>query len=315
LQDAFSYPLPIKPFQVTEQVIESGKIRAENSKQISVKVDQFISPNTAKLEVTIANTLIPQVITAFEDMLKDDDLPFLETSASQLAIAANLKLLSQSQNLKLPKFNLEQIAIRALANIQTLQLANGGFARYPAQTNSDPYVSPYAARAIAQAIAAKFPVLATLLPKTKSYLQKILANPNFESEEKLINPNQVRLDTLLALAELGEKRNDFVADIYRDRAQLDITAQSNLARLLIQLPEWKTRVIALAQEVNQNISQTGRTAVVNYPMGWNWLNSNTVAQAQAVRLCVRQFGNSRLRSPLARTIGSPTSRQVGKYLR
>jgi alpha-2-macroglobulin len=67
---------------------------------------------------------------------------------------------------------------------------------------------------------------------------------------------------------------------------LDITAQSNLARLLIQLPEWKSQANSLAQEVNQNISQTGRTSVVNYPMGWNWLNSPTVAQAQALRLCV-----------------------------
>jgi alpha-2-macroglobulin len=216
-QDAFSYTLPIKPFQVTEQVIETGRIREENAKSINVKVDEYISPHSAKLEVTIANTLIPEVIAiaALDDVLKDKDLRFLETSASQLALAANLKLLSQSQNLKLPKFaanlkllsqsqnlklpkfNLEQIAAHAIENIQSLQRANGGFARYPSQTNSDPYVTPYAARAIAQAIAAKFPVPATLLPRAKAYLQKILANPNFESETKVLNPNQVRLDILL----------------------------------------------------------------------------------------------------------------------
>ena len=41
-------------------------------------------------------------------------------------------------------------------------------------------------------------------------------------------------------------------------------------------------------QLQKNIYETGRTAVVNLPRSWGWMSSNTTTQAQALRLFIDQ---------------------------
>jgi uncharacterized protein YfaS (alpha-2-macroglobulin family) len=92
----------------------------------------------------------------------------------------------------------------------------------------------------------------------------------------------------MALAELGDKRNTFLADIYRQRDAFDVVTQIKLTRYLSQFPEWQDESKQLLSQLQQNIYDTGRTAVVSLPRSWGWMSSPTTAQAQALRLFVTQ---------------------------
>jgi hypothetical protein len=78
-----------------------------------------------------------------------------------------------------------------------------------------------------------------MISRASSYLKKILANP---AHTIFAENNCARISatgSFNALAELGEKRNEFLADIYAQHSQLDQVAQIKLARYLSQFPEWQ----------------------------------------------------------------------------
>jgi uncharacterized protein YfaS (alpha-2-macroglobulin family) len=72
-----------------------------------------------------------------------------------------------------------------------------------------------------------------------------------------------------------------------------------LARYLSQFPDWQADAKTLAEELQEVVNQTGRSATVNLPQNWRWLNSETAIQAQALRLFIAQSGNSNLVNRLA----------------
>ncbi len=92
----------------------------------------------------------------------------------------------------------------------------------------------------------------------------------------------------MALAELGEKRNEFLADIYAQHSELDRVAQIKLARYLSQFPEWQKESQTLFNQLQETVYETGRSATVNLPRSWSWISSPTTAQAQALRLFIAQ---------------------------
>lgn len=98
----------------------------------------------------------------------------------------------------------------------------------------------------------------------------------------------MQLNALMALAQLGEKRNTFLSDIYQQRDAFDLTTQIKLARYLSQFPEWQDESKQLLNKLQQNIYETGRTAVVSLPNRWGWMNSSTTTQAQALRFFIAQ---------------------------
>ncbi len=98
----------------------------------------------------------------------------------------------------------------------------------------------------------------------------------------------MRLEALIALAELGEQRNDFLADLYAKRNQFDLIDQLKLARYLSRFPDWQQEAKAMANQLQETVYETGRTATVNLPQGWRWLNSPTTAQAEALQLFIAQ---------------------------
>jgi hypothetical protein len=294
--DAFEVPLEIKSLEITEQVVETG---ATNNKQVKIplNIDKKVVPGTGGLEVSLASTLIPEITVPAQQVLKEEQLPFLEPAASQLAIAARVQTLAQKYNQPVANFDLAQSANQALERIQKLQQPDGGFAAWPEQTSSDPFITAYAAEAIAQA-SRSFTRAQSLAPlqsdselisRVRGYLQKILADPGqYDFCTQALCKNQVRLSALSALAELGDKRSDFLADLYEQREQFDPGNRLKLARYLFQFPQWQPEAQALTDQLQETISETGRTATVNLPPDWRWLSSTTATQAQALRLLIAQ---------------------------
>jgi alpha-2-macroglobulin len=302
--DAFEVPLEIKPLEVTEEVVETGVIpnsfetqrsakgnakdRRVFKSQIAIRVkiplnvDKNVFPGAGGLDIQLASNLIPEIKAPAKQVMEDDDLPFAEPAASKLIIAANLQTLSEKYGQTFPEFNFTKQSSQAIAQLQKLQLADGGFAAYPGQEKSDPWISLYVAESLAKAN-----VDAGMIPRLKGYLQKILANPGqFEFCKQQPCKSQIQLNALIATAQFGEKRNSFLTDIYQQRNKFDLVTQIKLTRYLSEFPEWEDESKQLLQQLQQNIYETGRSAVINLPRSWGWMNSPTTAQAQAIRLFI-----------------------------
>ncbi|MEB3294447.1 MAG: alpha-2-macroglobulin family protein [Synechococcales bacterium] len=285
-QDGFEIPLPVLPLEITEQVIEAGA--TEQSAQLKLKVDPNMATDMGGLEITLANSLLPAIAAPAQETFTEEDFPFLETAASRLSIAASLKSLKQRHPKIAGELNLDQIAKQSLNQLQKLQKTDGGFAFFPRSESSSLWMTPYAAEAIAQAKAAGFPVQETLVKNLKGYLSKALANPKEKESwcHTSLCQAERRLDLLQGLAALGDKRSEFLADIYGQREKLDFSQRIKLARYLDQFADWKDESKTLADQINKQIYQTGRNATVNLPQGWQWMYSNTLAQSEALQLAI-----------------------------
>ncbi|KOP27168.1 hypothetical protein AMR41_07440 [Hapalosiphon sp. MRB220] len=286
--DAFEVPLEIQPLTITEQVVETGVTNKQV--KIPLNVEKNTLPQAGGLDIQLASTLIPEIKAPAQEVWQDNDLPFAEPAASQLLIAANLQTLLEKYGQTFTEFNSTKQASQALEKLQKLQLSDGGFAAFPGQEKSDPWISAYTAESLATANQV-FPNLidTTMLSRLKGYLQKILANPGtYEFCKQQPCKSQMQLNSLIAVAELGEKRNTFVTDIYQQRQAFDTATQIKLARYLSQLSEWQDESKQLLQQLQQYIYETGRTATVSLPRSWGWMNSTTTAQAQALRLFISQ---------------------------
>jgi uncharacterized protein YfaS (alpha-2-macroglobulin family) len=284
--DAFEVPLEIKPIEITEQVVETGV--TEKQVKIPLNVDKNTIPTAGGLDIQLASSLIPEIKAPAQQVLADDALPFTEPAASQLIIAANLQTLTQKYGQTFAEFNPQKQANQAIEKLQKLQIADGGFAAFPGQEKSDPWVSGYAAESLAKANQV-FPGLVDtgITSRLKGYLQKVLANPGqYEFCKQQLCKNQLQFNTLIALAELGDKRNSFLADINQQREKFDVVTQIKLARYLSQFPEWKNESQKMLTQLQKNVYETGRTAVVSLPPSWEWMSSSTTTQAQAIRLFI-----------------------------
>ncbi|MGI8502604.1 MAG: alpha-2-macroglobulin family protein [Hassallia sp.] len=302
--DAFEVPLEIKPLEITEEVVETGvipnsfetqrsakgnakdrrvfKSQIANQVKIPLNVDKNVFPGAGGLDIQLASTLIPEIKAPAKEVIEDDDLPFAEPAASKLIIAANLQTLSEKYGQTFPEFNFPKQSTQAIAQLQKLQLADGGFAAYPKQEKSDPWISLYVAESLAKANSNS-----QMIPRLKGYLQKILANPGqFEFCKQQPCKSQMQLNALMSTAQFGDKRNSFLTDIYQQRNNFDLVTQIKLTRYLSEFPEWEDESKQLLQQLQQYIYETGRTAVINLPSSWGWMNSPTTAQAQALRLFI-----------------------------
>lgn len=290
ISDAFEVPLELKSLELTEQVIETGT--TTNQAKIPLNVDPNVAPDAGGLQVSLASTLIPTIAAPTKQLLDETELPFLEPAASQLTIAAALQSLSSTYGQTLANFNSQQQTLQALERLQKLQKPDGGFAAYPGQERSDPFVTPYTAQSLARAsrvLSEQVPSVRAMVPSVTAYLKKLLADPGqYDFCKEPLCKSQVRLEALIALSELGEPRTDFLADLYAQRDRFDPVSQIKLARYLSQFPNWQTEAKGMADQLQETVYQTGRNATVNLPQGWQWLNSPTTAQAQALRLAIGQ---------------------------
>jgi uncharacterized protein YfaS (alpha-2-macroglobulin family) len=302
ITDGFTVPLEIKPLEITEQVVETGV--SERQVKIPVNIAKNTFREAGGLDIQLASTLIPAIIAPAQQVLENNDLPFAEPAASQLLITANLQTLTQKYNQTFTEFNPQEQAKLAIAQLQKLQIADGGFAAFPGQEKSDPWVSIYAVESLVTANQS-FPgvVDSKTISSLKTYLQNVLANPGqYDFCKQKLCKSQLQLNSLIALAQLGDKRNSFLSDIYQQRDDFDLVTQIKLARYLYQFPEWQNQAQIMRLEFQKNIYETGRTAVVNLPNTWSWMSSNTVIQAQALRLFIDQKTNPEIIDKLLQSL-------------
>jgi len=300
--DAFTVPLEIKPLEITEQVVETGV--SERQVKITLNIAKNTFREVGGLDIQLASTLIPAIKAPAKQVLENNDLPFAETAASQLLIAANLQNLTQKYHQTFAEFNPQAQAKIAIEELQKLQIADGGFAAFPGQEKSDPWVSSYAGESLVIANQS-FPgvVDSKIISSLKTYLQNVLANPGqFDFCKQKLCKSQLQLNSLIALAQLGDKRNSFLSDIYQKRNDFDLVTQIKLARYLYQFPEWQNQAQIMRVEFQKNIYETGRNAVVNLPQNWSWMSSNTVTQAQALRLFIDQKTNPEIIDKLLQSL-------------
>ncbi|MDJ1183771.1 alpha-2-macroglobulin family protein [Roseofilum casamattae] len=281
--DAFEVPLEIKPLEITEQVVESGT--TTSTLTLPVNVTEDTAPDTGGLQIDLASTLMPQIMASAKDVFGRNTLPFAEPAASQLLIAASLERLGNQYGQGVEMFDLPEKTRAALSQLAQLQQEDGGFSSYPSSRQSNPYITPYVAEALASASQAGFSLEGVNVDLLRVYLQELLANPE---EEDLcttaICKQKLRLDALIALAAWGNARNDFLSDIYSARDEYDTVTQIRLARYLSRFPAWKREADSLTDEIQESVYQTGRTATVNLPETYHWLSSPAIAQAEALRL-------------------------------
>jgi uncharacterized protein YfaS (alpha-2-macroglobulin family) len=285
--DAFEVPLSVRQVPVSETVVDSGV--TNNQATIPLNVDKSVNPNVGGLQIDLASTLIPEITAPARRVFSENRLPFLEPVASELAIAANLQILGKQYSQNFAAFNPTNQATLTLTELQKLQLSDGGFGSWPTSESSDPFMSPYAAESLAKAQAAGFTVDEQMISRLRNYLRQTLADPGkYDYCNSQVCKNRVRLGALIGLAELGDKRNDFLADIYAQRGELDRVAQTKLARYLMEFPNWRNEGQTVWNELQETMYETGRSATVNLPQGWGWLSPPTVAQAQTLRLAIAQ---------------------------
>ncbi len=289
-QDRLEIPLIIKALTTTEQVVETGA--TDRSINIPLNLSDQADPTIGGLELSLASSPIPSLKAPIRDSI-DSDWPFLETASSQLRIAAELQQLGSVDRQSLAEFDPKAQARIALGQLKALQKTDGGFVYVAGNDESDPRLTAYAAQAIGRAQTAQFDISTIQLAPLKTYLQKTLANPashSFCKEQPCIN--QLRLQSLIGLDALGDRRSDFLSDLYAQRGEFDAIDKIRLARYLSQFPDWQAEAKAMTEQVRKTINERGRFAKINLPPNQRWLNSAATAQAEAIQLLVTQKGSS-----------------------
>ena len=304
--DAFAVPLPIRTLEVTEQVVATGTTR--DRAKVPLNIDRKVNPDAGGLEVNLASTLLPEMTVPAQTLLAEEPWPFLESLASRLAIVTSLQQLAQ----RYPQLTittdqpLDTIQSETLAQLQRLQRPDGGFAAWRGAKVSDPFVTPYVAQVLAQLqpatststtgaipLPTATPIPPDLIEPLKGYLDKVLADPGqYDFCREGLCKAQVRLEILRALAALGDRRSDFLTEIYGQRNELDFVERIKLARYLQRFPDWQPEARSLTAQVQENLAESGRSTTVNLPRTWRWLSSPTVAQAEALHLALAQSADA-----------------------
>jgi uncharacterized protein YfaS (alpha-2-macroglobulin family) len=302
LSDAFEVPLELRTLPITESAIDASA--TDTSATVPLSVDANVDTSMGGLDVELASILLPEFTARAKSVLdEDEDLPFLEPIASQLLITANMQILATRYGQIYPDFHPVTAAQIDVERLAKLQMADGGFAPWPGAKSSTPWVSPYVGEALGRAQSAGLAVDQSMVGRLKAYLKKNIADP-YRGKMCLTRwcADEMRLRSLMALADLGEQRNDYLSDIYDGRDELDMVSQIKLARYLSRFPEWKTQADALSSKIQQSIYETGRNASLNLPDEWVWLSSPTIGQSEALRLFVERHASAELQDKLARVV-------------
>lgn len=285
--DAFEIPLQIRASDsLYESVVETG-VTADKA-VVPLMVGSGIALDSGGLEIDTASTLLPELLAPSRLVLVEDALPFAEPQATRLAISADVLMLATRYGATPQGFDPRASAAAALTQLAKLQRADGGFAFCPCREEpSNIFVTPFVVRAIVAARTAGIPVSPSMLDAAGDYLKRELASPD---DCGFIEPcmSRLRLDILEALAELGQRRTDYLSDIYAQRDAFDTIGKLRLARYLLLSSGWRAQGAVMAAQLREVIHMSGRYATINYPEEWGWLDSPTVARAEALQLYVAQ---------------------------
>ncbi|MBV8580853.1 MAG: alpha-2-macroglobulin family protein [Candidatus Eremiobacteraeota bacterium] len=279
--DAFAIPVPVQDLFVSESVAQTGTTDAHASVGVNVASD---TPRDAGgLDVSLASSLIPEMVVAAKDALQGDERIAI-TSAARLAIASDLAILAKRNGTDARAArNRAQIE---LTTLHDLQRADGGFAPYWRADAPDPWDSTYALQALARARSAGIAVDADVYAAAHRYVAATLADPTAHASwcKSDACKAELRLYALDALSAAGDARTSFLSDVDAQRNNLDFANQVRLARLLTEAPGYTDRAASLSKTIEDHLYTTARGAVVNVPDRYRWFTSPVFAQAEALRL-------------------------------
>jgi uncharacterized protein YfaS (alpha-2-macroglobulin family) len=273
VSDAFRVPLAIREADVTESTVDAGATRT--SSQIPLKIGEA----RGTVRVQLAGSLLPEVVPPARRAVSEEPLGLLSPLAARLSVAASLLQLQTALNARISDVDARAAANAAVTQLQSLQRLDGGFAFWPGERASDPFGSADALRALTYAQRAGIAVPTSVIGKSKAYIARVLADPTGAAKwcSKDDCKAALRLAALQALASTGDRRTDFLQQIYARRSSLGLSEQVGLAVYMQRTPGWKAQADSIAREVERNIYLTGRYANVQPQNSWQ----GTLVEAQA----------------------------------
>lgn len=280
--DAFNVPFAARDRASTDSVIESGATAGTASIPIALT-------SGGTLQVTLANSIVPQFVTPSERVMTDDGLPLADDAASRLVIASALQRLSGPYRLKLAFDPVAAIASNLQA-LLALQRGDGGFGAFANAKESDPFETAGALDALLFARAHGASVDAGAIARAVAFTNKVLANPGIFKwcANDATCKAQLRFEALWALAQQGTPRTDFLSDIVVQSKNFESATQIRLARYLLRAPGWQTQGAAMATRLQQTVYVTGRYSTANVSTRWSWFGSLVQAQSQMLQLMIER---------------------------
>lgn len=278
--DAFSLPFEIRNAAINESIAQSGA--TQDSVTLPMAFD-----GSGMLGVWLGSSVIPQIVAPGEQLLQQTDpLPFAETAASRLGTAAALKELAAATGQR-SSIDLGNEARADVATLARSQTPDGGIGWWAGANQSDPVLTAYAAENLGAAASAGLPGNAALTAGIRKAAAATLANPGknkwcTDADCKTF----ARLQSLIGLAALGDRRTDFLAEINARRDTLSFADRARLAKYLLETAGWSGAGSALLGKLEENLALGARSAAVSIPQRWGWYDSPDAAQAATVAAMV-----------------------------
>lgn len=295
--DAFVLPLEIRNQAIRESVAQSGAIADAQPLEIPVRNNGA----NGTIDLWLGGSIVPQIIVPAERALQAERTDFVEDAASRLLVAATLREIAARTG-QIFTTDLGAEARADLTAIAKLQNDDGGLSSWPG-AKSDAAVTSYAAQSLGAGKRAGYAVSASLSGGVAKYLAAVLADPAKTAACKTAPCRAfIRLHALIGLSDLGDRRTDFLADIYAQRDTLDFADHARLARYLLQFPSWNASGKELANKLSANLYLTARGAAANVPHEWRWFASNGAAQAELLSLLVASHAAPETLDNLVRTL-------------
>jgi hypothetical protein len=280
-RDAFKVPFATSDRTVTESVIESGV----SSGNASISIDVSAG---GSLQVTLANSIVPQFVVPSERAMEAEALPLADESASRLIVASALARLRGPYRLEL-KFDPAAAVAANLQGLLSYQRGDGGFGGFTGDSASNPFTTAGALDALLFARAKGVRVDANVVSQGIGFMTQALANPGrFKWCNDKLCKAQLRFEALWTLWQAGHQRTDFLSDVVAQADQFDSATQIRLARFLLKTPGWQGQGATMADRLQQTLYVTGRYSVANLSARWSWLGSLVDAQSQMLQLLIER---------------------------
>jgi uncharacterized protein YfaS (alpha-2-macroglobulin family) len=250
--DAFSVPFITMDRATTESVIESGRTTNGASVPLSLR--------GGTLQVTLANSIVPQFVVPSQYAMAAEPLPFAGEAAARLTIAAALGAMRSPYHIKLD-FDPAAAEAQSIRALLSYRRDDGGFGSYAGDKASDPYLTAEIVNALSFAKARGVAIDAGVMHGATAFLSTTLANPQrFAWCTGAMCKAEMRFAALAALANAGDRRSDFLDQIVAQANNFDDATQLHLARYLLQTPAWRAQGAAMADHLEQTLYLTGRYA-------------------------------------------------------
>ncbi|MBV8196775.1 MAG: Ig-like domain-containing protein [Candidatus Eremiobacteraeota bacterium] len=281
-RDAFKVPFAPSDRGATDSVIESGVTRNEASIPVALG-------SGGSLQVTLANSVVPQFVVPSERAMMSEGLPFADDAASRLVIASALADLRGPYRLTLA-FDPTGAIGTNLERLRGLQRGDGGFGVFADASESDPFTTASALEALTFARKLGVAIDPTTVGKASDFMAQVLANPGrfkWCSTDQLCKA-RLRFEALWSLAAAGRPRTDFLPEIVAQFDRFDSATQIRLARYLLRTAGWQNQGVAFADRLQQTLYVTGRYATANPSTRWSFAGSLVDAQAQMLHLLIER---------------------------